>query len=74
MRLEGESVTIDLEDASPEPFYEYLARSKTPTGAALLDQSVVPGVGNVYRAEVLHLLKIHPSTPARALSPYVDAG
>ncbi len=95
MRLEGESVTIDLvgptacelitpkkkaeilarigpdplrEDSSPQPFYDYLARSKTPIGAALLDQSVVSGVGNVYRAEVLHLLKIHPSTPARALS------
>jgi endonuclease-8 len=95
MRLEGESVTIDLvgptacelvtgkkkaeilarigpdplrEDASPEPFYDYLARSRTPIGAALLDQSVVSGVGNVYRAEVLHLLEIHPSTPARALS------
>ena len=24
MRLAGESVTIVLEDASPEPFYEYL--------------------------------------------------
>ena len=56
------------EDASPEPFYDYLARSKTPIGAALLDQGVISGVGNVYRAEVLHLLGIHPSTAARALS------
>lgn len=95
MRLEGDTVTIDLvgptacelltrkekadllarlgpdplrDDASPEIFYAHLARSKTPIGAALLDQSVVSGVGNVYRAEVLHLLKIHPATPARALA------
>lgn len=55
------------DDASPEAFYELLARSKTPIGAALLDQSVISGVGNVYRAEVLHLLAIHPLVPCRAL-------
>lgn len=56
-------------DASPDPFYAYLARSKAPIGAVLLDQSVLAGVGNVYRAEVLHMLAIHPSTPARVLTP-----
>ena len=55
-------------DASPEAFYDHLGRSKTPIGAALLDQSVVSGVGNVYRAELLHLLKLHPLTPSHALS------
>lgn len=54
-------------DASPEPFYERLARSKAPIGAVLLDQSIVSGVGNVYRAEVLHLLKLHPEKPAREI-------
>ena len=53
------------EDAVPEDFYAHLARSRTPIGAVLLDQSVVSGVGNVYRAEVLHLLKLHPSRSAR---------
>lgn len=55
--------------ASPRPFYDHVARSKAPIGAVLLDQSVLAGVGNVYRAEVLHMLRIHPSTPARALEP-----
>lgn len=55
------------DDADPEPFFEYLARSKVPIGAALMDQSVVAGVGNVYRAEVLHLLRLHPLVEARAL-------
>ena len=32
---------------------------------ALLDQSVVAGVGNVYRAEVLYLHRLDPRTPAR---------
>ena len=56
------------DDADPSAFFDYLARSKTPVGAALLDQSVIAGVGNVYRAEVLHMLKLHPLTDSRAVS------
>lgn len=56
------------EGADPEPFFDYLSRSKTPIGAALLDQSVIAGVGNVYRAEVLHLLRLHPLTDSRAVT------
>jgi len=55
-------------DAKPEAFYGALAKSKAPIGALLMDQSVVSGIGNVYRAEVLHLLKIHPEIPGRAVS------
>ena len=53
------------EDADPEPFYSYLARSKVPIGVALMDQSVIAGIGNVYRAEVLHLLRLHPLIESR---------
>jgi formamidopyrimidine-DNA glycosylase len=53
------------DDADPAPFFEYLGRSKVPIGAALMDQSVIAGVGNVYRAEVLHLLRLHPLIPSR---------
>ena len=56
------------DDADPEPFFAYLARSKSAIGAVLLDQSRICGVGNVYRAEVLHLLRMHPETPASALA------
>lgn len=56
-------------DADPEPFYAHVARSKTPIGAALMDQSRICGVGNVYRAEVLHLLGLHPDTPGSAIPP-----
>jgi len=34
-------------------------------GAALMDQAVAAGVGNVFRAEILHALGIAPSRPAR---------
>ncbi|MFP5316966.1 MAG: Fpg/Nei family DNA glycosylase [Acidimicrobiia bacterium] len=38
-------------------------------GAALLDQAVVAGVGNVFRAEVLFACGVHPRRPAAGLAP-----
>jgi endonuclease-8 len=57
-------------DADPERFDAGVARSRAPIGALLLDQSVVAGVGNVYRAEALFVCGIHPERPGREL---VDA-
>jgi endonuclease-8 len=45
-----------------------LQRRATAIGASLLDQSVVAGVGNVYRAEVLFVCGIAPQRPSRDLS------
>lgn len=45
-----------------------LGRSTIPIGAAMLDQTVMAGVGNVYRAEILFLAGIDPSTPSKALA------
>lgn len=41
--------------------------SRRPIGALLLDQTIIAGVGNVYRAEALFLVGVHPSTPGAAL-------
>lgn len=49
-------------------FAERLATKKVPVGAALLDQSVMAGIGNVFRAELLFLTGIHPNTPSSALT------
>lgn len=54
-------------DADPERVWRGLRERSESIGAALLDQSLVAGVGNVLRAEVLHALGIHPATPARSL-------
>ncbi len=51
-------------DARPDRAWEKLQRRKTPIGAALMDQSVLAGVGNVYRAEILNVAGIHPLVPA----------
>lgn len=39
-----------------------------PIKAFIMEQSVVVGVGNIYATESLFLAKIHPSTPACAVS------
>lgn len=46
-----------------------LKRRSIPIGAAILDQKVIAGLGNVYRAELLFLLGVHPFTRANEVSP-----
>ena len=45
-----------------------MRRSSRAIGALLLDQSLVSGIGNVYRAELLFLVGVHPETPGRDVS------
>ena len=54
--------------ARAEDFVQRVGRSRKPIGALLLDQAVIAGIGNVYRAEILHLTGIHPATEGRALT------
>lgn len=54
--------------ADPRPFLEAVQRSRKPIGALLLDQSVIAGIGNVYRAELLHLAGIDPSRPGTSVT------
>lgn len=56
--------------ADPERFLEGLRRRSVPIGHALLDQKLVAGLGNVYRAELLFLAGIHPATPAPEVSEH----
>lgn len=55
-------------DAEPERAFARLARSRAPLAQLLLDQQVLAGVGNVYRAEVLFRQGIDPYRPGRELS------
>lgn len=48
-------------------FVERAGKKKTPIGLVLMDQSVVAGVGNVYRAEMLFRAGLNPHTPANTL-------
>lgn len=55
----------------PEAFVARVLRSRAPVGTLLMDQSVVAGVGNVYRAEVLFRQRLDPYAPGRALDSAV---
>ena len=48
-------------------FVERVSRSKVTIGQLLMDQSVLAGVGNVYRAELLFRSKINPYTPGSTI-------
>ncbi|MEM8923712.1 MAG: DNA-formamidopyrimidine glycosylase family protein [Actinomycetota bacterium] len=54
-------------DADREEFSRRLGRRKVALGAALLDQKVIAGIGNVYRSEIPFLAGIDPNRSARDL-------
>lgn len=55
------------DDADPDRAWQRLSRSRTSIATLLMDQRVLAGVGNVYRAEVLFRQGVPPRTPAREL-------
>lgn len=55
--------------AGPERYVDRVRRSGRPLAALLLDQSVLAGVGNVYRAEALFRLGLDPFRPGRECAP-----
>ena len=54
-------------DADPGRAWARIGTSSRPIGDLLMDQEVIAGVGNVYRAEVLFRHRIHPLRPGRTL-------
>ncbi|MBQ3678204.1 MAG: bifunctional DNA-formamidopyrimidine glycosylase/DNA-(apurinic or apyrimidinic site) lyase [Succinivibrio sp.] len=66
-----------LKSLGPEPFseeftseylYSRLHRLKKSIKQALMDNSIVVGVGNIYASEVLFLTKISPLTPSNKIT------
>jgi formamidopyrimidine-DNA glycosylase len=54
-------------DADPALAWRRISRSHRPIGDLLMDQVVLAGVGNVYRAEVLFRHRVHPLRPGNTL-------
>lgn len=54
-------------DADPYRAWQRITRSKIAIGALLMDQKVLAGVGNVYRAELLFRHRIDPFLPGTRL-------
>lgn len=55
-------------DADPDQAFARLHRSSKAVGALLMDQTVLSGVGNVFRAEMLFRARLHPLTPGAKVS------
>jgi formamidopyrimidine-DNA glycosylase len=53
---------------SDAQLFAALQRRSIPVKQAILDQSVVAGVGNIYADEALYHARIHPLQPANSLS------
>ena len=54
-------------DGKADDFLNRMRTKRVPLAAALLDQKVMAGIGNVYRSEFCYLAGINPSTPANSL-------
>ena len=74
--LHAEQVQAQLAKLGPDPlvdspkkgekrFVDAVLKKPTPIGLLLMDQSVVAGIGNVYRAELLFRARLNPHTPGK---------
>jgi endonuclease VIII len=79
-----EEVAAVLREAGPDPrtagpeaedvVVERVRRRRTPVGVLLMDQSVVSGIGNIYRAELLFRAGLDPFTPGTRVPEEVVRG
>lgn len=56
------------DDADPDLAWARIVKRKSTIGEALMDQKVMAGVGNVYRAESLFVHGIHPNRASNAVT------
>ena len=78
--LDSAQVAAVIAKAGPDPLLETTAKARraaedrftaavrkkpTPIGLLLMDQSIVSGIGNVYRAELLFRARLNPHTPGK---------
>lgn len=70
----GPDPIADPGQASEDRFVEAVRTRRTPIGLLLMDQTVVAGIGNVYRAELLYRARLNPHTPGNTLPEDVARG
>ncbi|WP_300161317.1 bifunctional DNA-formamidopyrimidine glycosylase/DNA-(apurinic or apyrimidinic site) lyase [Solidesulfovibrio sp.] len=56
-------------DMTPEAFCAALSARSTRVKAALLDQTLIAGIGNIYADESLFAAGVHPETRCRDIAP-----
>jgi len=60
--------SLNEANVNREDFIRRVLARRTPVATLLMDQKVIAGVGNVYRAEVLFRQRLDPLLPGRALT------
>ena len=68
-RLGPDPLRVGTEGNGPDRALARLARTGRTIAEVLMDQSVVAGVGNVYRSEVLFRQRVNPLRAAREIRP-----
>jgi DNA-formamidopyrimidine glycosylase len=68
IRLGPDPLNPNPKNREAERFIERVSKSKTSIGLQLMNQDVVAGIGNVYRAELLFRAGISPHVPGNSLS------
>ena len=58
----------DPSDVSGQRFVDAITKKNTAIGLLLMDQSIVAGIGNVYRAEILFRAGIDPYRPGKQIT------
>lgn len=53
------------EDANPTTAFAMIEKRNTPIGLLLMDQSVIAGIGNIFRAELLYRAGTNPDRPGK---------
>ncbi|MET1015837.1 MAG: DNA-formamidopyrimidine glycosylase family protein [Leifsonia flava] len=61
----GPDPLLDDSPAAEDRFTTVVRKKPTPIGLLLMDQTVVSGIGNVYRAELLFRARVDPHTPGK---------
>lgn len=67
-RLGPDPLLPDPQGAGESAMVAAIRGSRTPVGVALMDQSVLAGVGNIYRAELLYRARLHPRRPGEGVA------
>jgi endonuclease-8 len=60
-----------LDGDAPDKAFERIGKSKKAIGMLLMEQDVIAGVGNIYRAELLFRARQSPFTPGKDVPPAV---
>ncbi|WP_193104327.1 Fpg/Nei family DNA glycosylase [Brachybacterium sp. FME24] len=68
-RLGPDPLRPDPEGTGRRRFVAAARRSRTTIGALLMNQQVIAGIGNIYRAEALFRARLDPFVPGKDLSP-----